>query len=321
MLHEYSDIIDVKDLPARLSDLKWHITGFADGDASFPIVLSPVTDKKFGWLIQPRFQIELRNDADSKKMLRIISRTLTGKTGILEESDFAKLAVTNRRILLEKIIPFYQRHGLVLKQADFELMKTVTEQLHAKKHMEEDGFKQIIREIFSLPTDGETRRKWTFNQIIPDEKPPPVKVPILAAFQEGSELRNYLAGFIDAEGALGYAILPETKTITPYMTVTHQNTVVLRKLQQTVQAGQISTGRLQIYGINNIVEKILPFLEKHRLIAKRTVYARFKAVLDEILNNRQKKEFNKVERMARSVNHRGILRDHTLGTHPVRTGE
>jgi len=321
MLHEYSDIIDVKDLPARLSDLKWHITGFADGDASFPIVLSPVTDKKFGWLIQPRFQIELTNDADSKKMLRIISRTLTGKTGILEESDFAKLAVTNRRILLEKIIPFYQRHRLVLKQADFELMKTVTEQLHAKKHMEEDGFKQIIREIFSLPTDGETRRKWTFNQIIPDEKPPPVKVPILAAFQEGSELRNYLAGFIDAEGALGYAILPETKTITPYMTVTHQNPVVLRKLQQTVQAGQISTGRLQIYGINNIVEKILPFLEKHRLIAKRTVYARFKAVLDEILNNRQKKEFNKVERMARSVNHRGILRDHTLGTHPVRTGE
>lgn len=321
MLHEYADLIDVNELPAKLNGLKWHIAGFTDGDASFPIILSPVPDKKFGWLIQPRFQIELRNDHDSQTMLKIIGRTLTSRTQILEGAGFAKLVVTNRRLLLEKIVPFYDKHRLPLKQDDFNLMKNVVEQLNAKKHMQENGFKQVIREIFSLPPDKEGRRKWTFNQIIPDETPPPLKISSSLTFPEGIDLRNYFSGFIDAEGALGYAILPETKTITPYMTVTHQNAAMLRKLQQTIQAGQISTGRLQVYGIKNTVEKVLPFLEKHRLIAKRSIYLRFKEALDEIMNNSHKKEFEKVERMARSVNRRGILRDHTLGTHPVLTGE
>ena len=76
-----------------------------------------------------------------------------------------------------------------------------------------------------------------------------------------------------------------------------------------------------IYGMRNTVDKLLPFLEKHRLIAKRTVYNRFKRVLGQITSNRHKTEFSKVEKMARSVNHRGILRDHTLGTHPMKIGE
>ncbi|TMI08284.1 hypothetical protein E6H34_05495 [Candidatus Bathyarchaeota archaeon] len=321
MLHEYADLADIKDLPARLNDLKWHITGFVDGDASFPVMLSPSPEKKFGWLIQPRFQVQLRNDPDSLTMLKITGRTLTGKTYILEGEGYVKLIVTNRRLLLEKIVPFYQRHRLALKHDDFTLMKNVAEQLQAKNHVEENGFKAIVRQIFSLPTDGETRRKWSFNQIIADEKPPTLQKESSPIFPEGSELRNYFAGFIDAEGALGYAITPESKTMTPYLTVTHRNTLVLQKLQQTVQCGQISTGRLQIYGMTNAVDKILPFLEKHRLIAKRTTYNRFKQVLGQIMSNRHKTEFSKVEKMARSVNHRGILRDHTLGTHPMRIGE
>jgi len=321
VLHEYADLADIRDLPARLNDLKWHITGFVDGDASFPVILSPVPEKKFGWLIQPRFQIQLRNDPDSLRMLKITGRTLTGKTDILEGEGYAKLIVTNRRLLLEKIVPFYEKHRLVLKQDDFALMKNVAEQLQAKKHMEENGFKTIVRQIFSLPTDGEARRKWSFNQLIPDENLPTLQKPSSPMFPEGNELRNYFAGFIDAEGALGYAILPESKTMTPYLTVTHHNTLVLQKLQRTLQCGQISTGRLQIYGMRNIVDKVLPFLEKHRLIAKRTNYNRFKQVLGQIASNRHKTEFSRMEKMARSVNHRGILRDHTLGTHPMRIGE
>jgi hypothetical protein len=321
VLHEYADLADIRDLPAKLNDLQWQITGFVDGDASFPVVLSPVPDKKFGWLIQPRFEVQLRNDSDSIRMLKITGRTLTGKTDIHEGEDYAKLIVTNRRLLLEKIAPFYGRHRLVLKQDDFALMQNVAKQLQAKNHMEENGFKTIVRQIFSVPTDGEARRKWSFNQIIPDETPPALQKASSPMFPEGNDLRNYFAGFIDAEGALGYAILPESKTITPYLTVTHQNTLVLQKLQRTIQCGQISTGRLQIYGMKNTVDKLLPFLEKHRLIAKRTTYNRFKQVLGQITSNSHKTEFKRVEKMARSVNHRGILRDHTLGTHPMRIGE
>ena len=76
MLYDYSDIIDPDALPAKLSGLKWHITGFIDGDGSFPIVLSPVPEKMFGWLIQPRFQLELRDTNDSFTMLKKIQKAV-----------------------------------------------------------------------------------------------------------------------------------------------------------------------------------------------------------------------------------------------------
>lgn len=321
MLHEYADLIDIRDLPAKLNDLKWHIAGFIDGDGSLPIMLSPVPDKRFGWLIQPRFQIELRNDQDSNTMLRIVKRTFSINTDILKGDTYVKLVVTNRRLLLEKIVPFCRKYKLALKQDDFDLMRNILEALQDKKHLEENGFKAIIRQIYSSPSDSEGRRRWSFNDIIPNEQPPDIHTASNPVFPEGSDLRNYTAGFIDAEGSLGYAILPDTKTITPYMTVTHQNITVLRKIQQTIRSGQISSGRLQTYGVANIVEKIVPFLEKHRLIAKQSVYARFKDVLENILQRKHKTRFGEVERMARSVNHRGILRDHTLSTDPIQLGK
>ena len=321
MLYDYADITNPRNLPAKLSDLKWHITGFIDGDGSFPVVLSPVPEKKFGWLIQPRFQIELRDTRDSLTILKIIQRTIGTNTTILHGDQYLKLTITNRRLLLEKAIPFFTKYKPALKQDDFATMKFVCEALAAKEHMTQEGFKRIIKTISSQPTDGETRRKWAYNDIIKDEKPPPTRTPREPSFPDGSDLRNYLAGFTDAEGALGFAIAPKTKSITPYLTVTHQDTRVLRKLQEVIQCGNISTGRLQIYGMQNTSEKILPFLEKHKLIARMTTYQKFKKIFQLLEDKQHKKHFEEIVEKIRSLNERGILRDHTLGTIPEMDGE
>ena len=321
MLYEFKDLTDVKALPTKLTELNWHITGFVEGDGSFPIVLSPVPDKKFGWLIQPRFEIELRNNKDSLIMLRIIQRVIGLNPTIDELENSFKLNVTNRRILLEKVVPFFGRYRLALKRAEFDLFRKVTESLEAKEHLEEDGFRQIITEIFSLPANGEQRRKWTFRDIFPDKSAPPRMAPAVPTFPDGLAFRHYLAGFIDAEGALGFAIIPETMTLTPYLTLTHKETSVLKKAQQVLQAGNISTGRLQIYGVDTVTSKIIPFLEKHQLIAKRTAYLEFKKILGLVIEGEHKKRFDEVVKMVRSMNDRGILRDHTLGAHPAMESE
>jgi ribosomal protein L17 len=321
MLYDYADIIDPNALPAKLSDLKWHITGFIDGDGSFPVVLSPVPEKMFGWLIQPRFQVELRNTSDSLIILKIIQKTVGTNATILHGDNFLKLVVTNRRLLLEKVIPFFTKYKLALKQDDFATTKFVCEALEAKKHLTQEGFRQIIREILSQPTDGETRRKWSYNDVLKDEEPLTVKKPSAPSFPEGADLRHYLAGFTDAEGALGYAIQSKTRTITPYLTVTHQNAAVLRKLQQTIQCGNISTGRLQAYGMQNATEKVLPFFDKNKLIARRTTYQKFKDILKLLTEQEHKRHFNEVVQKVRSLNERGILRDHTLGTLGEAQGE
>jgi len=321
MLYEYSDITDPRNLPSRLSDLKWHITGFVDGDGSFPIILSPVQEKKFGWLIQPRFQIELRDTTDSLIILKIIQKTIGTNAKILHGEQFLKLVVTNRRVLLEKVIPFFTRYRPALKQDDFATMKFVCEALAAKEHMTQTGFKRVIKEISSQPTDGETRRKWKYNDIIKDEEAPPTNSPRNPSFPDSADLRNYLSGFTDAEGALGYAIAPKTTSITPYLTVTHQDTRVLRKLQEVLQCGNISTGRLQIYGMENIAENVLPFLERHKLIARRTTYQKFNNIFKLLQERQHKKHFNEIVEKIRALNERGILRDHTLGTLEESQGE
>jgi hypothetical protein len=321
MLYEFKDIADVKALPARLSELCWHITGFVDGDGSFPVVLSPIPDKKFGWLVQPRFEVELRNNSDSLTTLKLIQRVIGLRTTILQAEGFVKLNVTNRRLLLEKVIPFFCRYRPALKQSEFRLFKQVTELLEAKKHLEESGFKQIVREVFSLPANTEQRRKWTFKDVLPEEQEPPRRDQAEPVFPEGAELRHYLAGFIDAEGALGFAVIPETRTITPYVTLTHSDVRVLRRAQQVLQAGAISAGRLQVYGVDGIKTKVVPFLEKHRLITKRTAYLRFKEILELVAEGEHKKRFDEIASMVRSMNDRGILRDHTLGAHPEMESE
>jgi hypothetical protein len=299
--------------------LKWHITGFVDGDGSFPVILSPVADKKFGWLIQPRFQIELRNNSDSFAMLKIIARTMHIKENIIQGDNFVKIIVTNRRLLLEKVIPFFQEYKPVLKQDDFQLLKYVSQSLDAKKHLEDEGFKEIARELFSLQKDGEDRRKWKITDLL-KEKGVSVRPPSQLMFPEGIELRNYVSGFIDAEGAFGYVILPETKTLTPYLTITHQNAATLERIQKTLQCGNISTGRLQIYGVENMKNKIIPYLERYQPIAKHTAYGKFKEILQLVIAGRHKPEFEQTVAKIRSLNDRGILRDYTLGTYPARAG-
>jgi LAGLIDADG endonuclease len=321
MLYDYADITDTSNLPAKLSELKWHITGFIDGDGSFPVVLSPVPEKRFGWLIQPRFQVELRDTSDSVTILKITQKTIGTNATILHGNNFLKLVVTNRRLLLEKVIPFFTKYKPALKRDDFATMKFVCEALESKKHLTQEGFRQVIREISSQPTDGETGRKWSYNDLIKDEEPPATKKPSAPSFPDGVDLRHYLAGFIDAEGTLGYAIGSQTKTVTPYLTITHQNTAVLRKLQQVMQCGNISTGRLQIYGMENTLQKLIPFLDRHKLIARRTAYRKFKIVLKLLIEQEHKKHFEEVVQRIRSINERGILRDHTLGTYPEMEGE
>ena len=321
MLYEFKDITDVKALPTKLSELNWHITGFVDGDGSFPVVLSPVPNKKFGWLIQPRFEIELRDNQDSIITLKLIERVLGIRTAITYQYGSVKLNVTNRRILLEKVIPFFGRYRPALKQSEYNLVKSTAGSLEAKRHLEESGFKRIIGEIFALPANNEQRRKWTYNDIFPGEAEPSRRQLPEPIFPEGAELRHYLAGFIDAEGALGFAVVPETKTVTPYLTITHSEVRVLRKAQQVIRAGNISTGRLQIYGVETMTSKVIPFLEKHQLITKRTAYLEFKKILGLIAEGEHKKRFDEVVSMVRSMNDRGILRDHTLGAHPEMESE
>ncbi len=304
MLTEFSDIIDPKDLPNKLSQLKWHITGFVDGDGSFPIILSPEETKKFGWLIQPRFELELRSGEDSETMLRVVCRAVGIKPKILTSENYVKLIVTNRRLLLEKVVPFFEKYRPVIKWRDFKTMSEVAKDLHQKKHLTYEGFKEIIRKIYSLPMNGESRRKWRFSDIIQDEEPPQhVEKKEEHRFPRGLvPLKHYVAGFIDAEGSLGFVINKETKSITPYLTITSSETVVLQKIRWLLGCGEISTGRLQIYGVDNFVNSVAPFLDRQKLIAKRTTYKMFKQILETVVRGDHKRNWEETVAFVKMLN-------------------
>jgi len=322
MLYEFADITDPEELPRRLSHLKWHITGFIDGDGSFPVVLSPDPGKRFGWLIQPRLQVEMAKSRDAWVMLRVICRTLMISPRIYEGDDYLKLVITNRRILTEKVIPFFMKYRPALKWDEFRLMKYVCEALNEKKHLEYEGFRDIIRKVFELPADGETGRKWAFREILPQEEPPQTKPRGALTFPRGIvALKHYIAGFIDAEGCFGYEVNRETKSITPYLTITHSEVEILRKIREIIRCGEIIGGRLQIYGLENTTSRVIPFIDRQKLIAKKTTYEKFKQILEMVKKGKHKTNFQQVIELVKSLNQptRGSPRDHTPGT-PVERG-
>ena len=321
MLHEFSDIVDPKELPRKLSHLKWHITGFVDGDGSFPVILSPDPTKRFGWLIQPRFEIELKRNLDSKVMLKVTCRAIGIRPKMFEGDNYVKLVVTNRRLLREKVVAFFTEYPPTLKEDKFALMRHVVKALDEKKHLEHEGFKDIIRRIFSLPVDGETRRKWSFNEVMQDEEPPMTQKERTLSFPKGIvALKHYVLGFIDAEGSFGYAINRETRSITPYLTVTHREPEILRMVQRTLDCGNVSKGRLQVYGVENMVARVVPLIDELKLIAKRTAYGQFRSVLAMIVRGEHRRNYQRVETFARSLNRRLGDPQRPYARHPSNEG-
>lgn len=158
LLNEFEDLIDPKLLPRKRKELMYYLSGFTDGEGCFNISLKRQKTARFGWVLDPVFHVT--QHIDNRIILEMFKRMLLcGR--IIEkhgQKDTLQFMVDNRRQLMEKIIPFFERYPLIAKRKDFELFKEIVEGLEAKKHSDLNEFKKLLKKAFEMNQSGKQRR-------------------------------------------------------------------------------------------------------------------------------------------------------------------
>lgn len=169
MLKEFEDIIDPKELPRKRKQLFYYLAGFADAESCFNVSLKHQEDTRFGWVLDPVFHITQHKD--NKGILELFKRTL--KCGrIIEkygQKDTIQFMVDNRRQLMEKIIPFFERYPLITKKEDYSRFKEIVTKLEDRKHADIDEFVKMVKLAFKMNHNGKQRR-YKLNEVLKDLK-------------------------------------------------------------------------------------------------------------------------------------------------------
>ena len=131
----------------RLKIIGW-IVGFTDGEGCFSISIFKNKTSKFGWQVMPEFVIT--QSPSSKSVLEAIKDYFNcGNIYINRRYDnhrehVYRYCVRSRIDLVEKIIPFFNKHSLLTqKKQDFDLFCRVIELMQQKEHLKLGGLKKI----------------------------------------------------------------------------------------------------------------------------------------------------------------------------------
>jgi len=138
--------------------LKYYLLGFADAEGCFSISLKRENTARFGWALDPLFQVTQHKN--SREVLELFKGELRcGR--IIEkpgQADCLLFLVDNRRQLVEKIIPFFEKYELLVKPRDFQKFKEVITGLENKMHHKKETFIELIKKCYEMNFEGKQRR-------------------------------------------------------------------------------------------------------------------------------------------------------------------
>ena len=137
----------------------WYIAGFVDGEGSFNVSLKPHSKMKFGWVVDPVFQVY--QHVKRVDILRLIKENL--RCGRIKKktpySGTMVYIVDNRRDLIEKVIPFFDHFKILSsKREDYEKFKDILLRMKRKEHLTLDGLKEIVKIACSMNEMGKQRK-------------------------------------------------------------------------------------------------------------------------------------------------------------------
>ena len=142
----------------------YHIAGFVDGEGAFPIQIRKTPDTKFGFTITPEFKISQHKDYG--KILEIIQKALEcGKIPVKSgQPNLLVLVEKSRKNLSEKIIPFFEKYPLIVKQEQFNKFKEIVKRLNNNEQFNKERFEKIVELVFQ--TKGKGKRKYRKEEIL-----------------------------------------------------------------------------------------------------------------------------------------------------------
>ena len=135
-------------------DAGW-ITGFVDGEGCFHVGVNPHTDMRAGYQVLPEFTVvQHKRDAQVLHGLKAFFGC-----GVVRTNHGDRLAYRVRSLehLLQRIVPFFQKHSLKTKKhIDFMKFRHVLLLMEKGEHLKPDGIEKI-RNIAAGMNRGQPR--------------------------------------------------------------------------------------------------------------------------------------------------------------------
>ena len=145
-------------------DLPSYISGFVDGEGCFCVSFQPSKRHRFGWEVRPSFSVS--QNADRAQLLYKLQELW--ECGFIrpDRSDKTlKFEVRNVRDLVERVLPHFRSFPLFsTKQADIERFDRICQLVNADKHLDREGFEEIVRLATEMNPSG--KRKYSASEIL-----------------------------------------------------------------------------------------------------------------------------------------------------------
>jgi len=263
----------------------WFITGFADAESTFNVLIQPRSDSKTKWRVKAIFAIGL-----NKKDLAILEniKTCFG-VGHIYLSDTKVYYRVEAFKDLQVIIDHFDKYPLVTaKKIDYALFKKSFNIIKLNEHLTEKGISELIEIKSTLNKGLSEKLKHNFSEIDLLER---------VEFKfEGIPSPYWIAGFVSGDGSFN---IKTTKTRTGKVQL--RFAVHLHIREQEVIKGlalffNFDTSKyiyytetsvaIQIVNTSDILNIIIPFFDKYKIKgAKELDYIDFKKVA-EIVNSK-----------------------------------
>ncbi|MHB8859956.1 MAG: LAGLIDADG family homing endonuclease [Thermoleophilia bacterium] len=139
-----------------------YIAGYVDGEGSFHVSIQKSSYVLVGYQLIPEFRVSQNTERNS--VLEIIQETI--QCGYIKQNhpgndkDKASvLVVRNRKDLIAKVIPFFETYQIISAKADeFRKFAVIVKAMSQGKHLQRDGFIELLGIAFSMNGNGRYRR-------------------------------------------------------------------------------------------------------------------------------------------------------------------
>ena len=147
-------------------DPRW-VTGFVDGEGCFSVSIHRNLNARStgGWQLHPVFRVyqHTRHRAVLEALIPMFGCGRLRPKG--PNSSVVTFAVDSLRDLDSHVLPFFERHPLVVKAEDFSLFAVIVRSMRRKEHLGSEGFERLVRLAFAMNAEGKQRSR-TIDQIL-----------------------------------------------------------------------------------------------------------------------------------------------------------
>ena len=137
------------------------VVGFVDGEGCFSVSIhrNPNARTTGGWQLHPVFHVyqHMRYRATLEGLISFFGCGRLRPKG--PRSNVWTYAVDSLRDQEDHVLPFFERHPLVIKDADFRSFAVIVRIMLRREHLTVDGFERAVRLAYAMNASGKQRSR------------------------------------------------------------------------------------------------------------------------------------------------------------------